>query len=211
MGTEGGCCTVIDAGLTTRIGEDITVSFREFILASATGNARLLVDKLKEFNVSGDELTPEHEQNLLVNIQSVCDEWINEAGTAAPDGGPISLGDVMGAVMHSCFAYNIVLRGDVANSMMALGVSEGLVRSLDPEFDVVKSSLPYFVKYKVLPPGMTLPGAMGDLMNTDPSSMQPSSNSTFLYSHGKVWYDYLRSQLISSSLRLVTRWHACAP
>jgi len=38
--------------------------------------------------------------------------------------------------------------GDVANSLMTMSLTEGLIRSLDPEFDMVTESYPYFMRYR---------------------------------------------------------------
>ena len=39
------------------------------------------------------------------------------------------------------------MHGEVAASLMTMSVAEGVIRSLDPEFDIAKRSLPYFVRY----------------------------------------------------------------
>jgi len=60
----------------------------------------------------------------------------------------VSIGDVVGQVLFTMQRHNVVLRGDVATSIMAMSVCEGLIRQLDPTLDIVLKSLPYFVKYK---------------------------------------------------------------
>lgn len=146
---EGSSLTVIDAGLTTSIGDDIQESFRDFVYAMSTGDSQGLMDKLMEFNTNTDVLSEEKYASLKQDIDNACETWVGAEGSRAPDGSPISLGDLTGAIMFSLNRHQVVLRGDVANHIMTLGVTEGLVRSLDPDFDLVNSALPYFVKYGV--------------------------------------------------------------
>jgi predicted unusual protein kinase regulating ubiquinone biosynthesis (AarF/ABC1/UbiB family) len=55
---------------------------------------------------------------------------------------------VVGEILLSLQNFKIVLRGDVAASIMTISVSEGLILQLDPDFDMVMAALPYFVRYK---------------------------------------------------------------
>ena len=41
----------------------------------------------------------------------------------------------------------MLLKGDVASTLFTISISEGLVRQLDPSFDVAKQALPYITKY----------------------------------------------------------------
>jgi len=43
---------------------------------------------------------------------------------------------------------SLVLRGDVAVTLMTMAISESLIRCLDPSFDVVAAALPYFVRFR---------------------------------------------------------------
>jgi len=141
---EGNCCTVLDAGLTASLGPDVTRSFGHFLRALCTGDTQLLVDKLVEFDNSGNVDEPA----LRRDMQRVVDRWVSSSGTAkAPDGGMISLGDLLGDLLFSLQRNHVVLRGDIAACIMTMSVSEGLIRSLDPDFDVVRNALPYFVRF----------------------------------------------------------------
>lgn len=65
----------------------------------------------------------------------------------APGGGMVDLGDLLGEIMFNLSDNGIRLRSDVAASIQSMSISEGLIRMLDPEFDVCKKSLPYMAKY----------------------------------------------------------------
>ena len=41
-----------------------------------------------------------------------------------------------------------MLRGDVAANLLTVSVSEGLVRQLDPSFDIIRAALPYFLRFR---------------------------------------------------------------
>ena len=41
----------------------------------------------------------------------------------------------------------MLLKGDVASTLFTISISEGLVRQLDPSFDVAKQALPYITRY----------------------------------------------------------------
>ena len=47
-------------------------------------------------------------------------------------------------------AYPPQLRGDVAASLTTISASEGLIKSLDPDFDMLRGALPYFIRYRAL-------------------------------------------------------------
>ena len=69
----------------------------------------------------------------------------------APDGGPVMLGDLVGEILFTIQRHRLHLRGDIASTIVTMSLVEGLVKQLDPDFDVVNSALPYFLKYP--PPG----------------------------------------------------------
>jgi predicted unusual protein kinase regulating ubiquinone biosynthesis (AarF/ABC1/UbiB family) len=88
---------------------------------------------------------PVNRQQFKERIADVTRKWDSQAKT---EGGTYALGDVVGEILLQLQHFNIVLRGDVAASIMTISVSEGLILQLDPEFDLVQSALPFFVRYK---------------------------------------------------------------
>lgn len=69
----------------------------------------------------------------------------------ATESDNVSIGDVVGQVLLTMQTHGVILRGDVAASIMAMSVIEGLLRQLDPELDIVLNCLPYFIRYKRSP------------------------------------------------------------
>jgi hypothetical protein len=44
--------------------------------------------------------------------------------------------------------HGIALQGDVGMAFCSVAIVEGLIRSLDPDFDVVMQAMPYFVRFR---------------------------------------------------------------
>ena len=44
-----------------------------------------------------------------------------------------------------------MLKGDVTMAITAVSVIEGLIRQLDPNFDIVNNATPYFFRYSDSP------------------------------------------------------------
>lgn len=159
-------CTIIDAGLTTSLEEDwVRKDFGRFLQALCTGDVEEILGKIVTFHVDVDtdqnasgvacgfaSSDPEAKALALANlnkdVKATVDLWVDPNGAVqAPDGGPILLGDLVGALMFSMQRNGVCLRSDVASSLMTMAITEGLVRSLDPDFDLVKKAMPYFVRY----------------------------------------------------------------
>ena len=62
-------------------------------------------------------------------------------------GGLIQLGDIVGDLLFKVQKHNMTLRGDVAGTIVSMSLIEGLVRQLDPMFDIVGTTIPYFMRF----------------------------------------------------------------
>ncbi len=58
------------------------------------------------------------------------------------------MGDIVAIVLKKIPQLKLLIRDDVAGNLCAMAFSEGLIMSLDPDCDLVKVSLPYFIRYK---------------------------------------------------------------
>lgn len=170
--SEDGNCTVLDAGLTTSLEDDeVRREFTKFLKAICLADADQMVRGLVSFHVppskksnplssfnlplpssspslSSDD--PEQQAlaraNLAADVQSAVNTFVRP-DMRAPDGNPICIGDIIGEVFFSMQRNGVCLRGDVASALMTMSLTEGLIRSLDPQFDIVKEAMPYFVRY----------------------------------------------------------------
>lgn len=136
--------TVIDAGLATNLEDGSMNPFGDFLRAMCTGDGDVIVEKLIEFNVNphfSGKTIPQFKRD----VNSILDKYMGANREKAEDG--LVMGYIMGEILNTLGPHAIMLRGDVSASLMTISISEGLILSLDPTFDLVKSTLPYFIRY----------------------------------------------------------------
>jgi aarF domain-containing kinase len=141
---EDGSLTVIDTGITTSILPDWQPKFGEFLKYIVIGDSAGLTETLLAFHEG--EVSKESEESFREAMHSTTNKFVSSPGQA-PNGGMVDLGDFIGEIMFNLSNNNVHLRSDIAASIQSMSVSEGLIRMLDPEYDVCKASIPYFVKY----------------------------------------------------------------
>ena len=134
--------TVLDAGLTVSLDSQVARSFSQFLYSMIMGDVDGIMTKLIEFNDSKKKVDI---SGFRQDVEKQVNLWVGERSTLpltapkAPDGGPISIGDLMGGIMFSMQRYGIALRGDVASTLLTISISEGLIRQLDPSFDIAEA------------------------------------------------------------------------
>eukprot|EP00122_Pirum_gemmata_P018931 Pgem_evm2s17732 len=140
---------IIDAGLTTALHKDIEVPFGFFLLALCTGDTNEVVEKLVEFSDNKSTLTPEVIENFRNDTKSTLAVYMGEKGfTETNSCGPVNIGEMLGNVLRNMQKNGLSLRGDVALTICTMSLTESAIRQLDPQFDVVKNALPYFVRFR---------------------------------------------------------------
>jgi len=60
---------------------------------------------------------------------------------------PVSVGDLMGEIMFGLQKHKMLMNGAIASTLLTISITEGLIRSLDPSFDMITKSWPYLVTY----------------------------------------------------------------
>ena len=147
MAADDGTLAVFDAGLTCALADDVAEPFGYFLHAICTGMSDKVTDKLILFNtVPREQLNvPLFSQDLRETMQLYIGE---KDAMHAPGGGPIDMGMLVGSLLATMQRHGLVLRGDVAVTLMTMAISESLIRCLDPTFDVVANALPYFVRFR---------------------------------------------------------------
>jgi len=136
--------TVVDAGLTTFLESDSFVPFGDFLRALCSGDADVTCEKLVEFNVN-QHFKESSVPAFRADVSAIFDKYMGVDRSRQED--QLVMGYIMGEVLNTIGKYSITLKGDVSSSLMTISISEGLVLSLDPEFDLVGRTLPYFVRY----------------------------------------------------------------
>jgi aarF domain-containing kinase len=134
--------TVLDAGCTTSLTRESAADFGRFMHGLCTGNTKDVVASLVSFSNRPVMNQSEFEADIDKSVK----RWVAPNGRAH-DGRPVCIGDLVGEILFKLHQYNVQLRGDVASSIMSIAVSEGLIRQLDPEFDMNRRALPYLAKY----------------------------------------------------------------
>mmetsp|Transcript_39020 Transcript_39020/g.90937 ORF Transcript_39020/g.90937 Transcript_39020/m.90937 type:complete len:211 (+) Transcript_39020:2-634(+) len=146
MAAEDGSLAVFDAGLTCRLADDIAAPFGYFLQALCTGNTERVVEKLIQFNDAPTEKVDlgkfRDEMHVIVTKYAV------KGTMRSPDDRPINMGEMVGHMLQVMQKHNLRLRGDIAVTVMTMAISESLIRQLDPDFDLVRSALPYFVRFR---------------------------------------------------------------
>jgi len=144
--------TLLDAGLTAQLDEQTQPVFNTFLIAMCRMEAETISECLVKFN-KHKENRPRTEQQmrkLVATVQSIIDEYSDENGKSRIDGGPVNVGWVMGGILHRLPDHHIKLKGDVAFSVCVISLIEGLIRQLNPSFDMFAEAMPYFHKYKLI-------------------------------------------------------------
>lgn len=137
--------TVLDAGIATELDKKTFAPFGSFLYALCSGNTAELVRYLQIFNESKISVNL---QDFTHDIQETMDKFMGPL-RANPE-LPVNAADMFGEVMFTMQRYGMLLKGDVASTLFTISISEGLIRQLDPSFDVARGALPYIVKHMPL-------------------------------------------------------------
>lgn len=82
------------------------------------------------------------------DMHKLMEDYVDQKSMNSPDGKPINMGVMVGAMLQCMQKHKLRLRGDVAVTIMTMAISESLIRQLDPDFDLVRASVPYFVRFR---------------------------------------------------------------
>ena len=111
------------------------------------GDVDGIVTSLLEFDVSKASID---RSSFQAAVEKHVRRWVRPrpliGAPKSPEGGPVSIGDLMGGIMFVMQDFKVCLRGDVASTLCAIGISEGLIRQLDPQFDMTSGAVKY-LKY----------------------------------------------------------------
>lgn len=134
--------TVIDAGIATTLDGPTKMPFATFLHALCSGHTDIIVDYLQRFNQSTCTIDV---AKFREEIQATMDKYMGPF-RIDPD-KPVNAADMFGEVMFAMQRHNMLLKGDVASTLFTISISEGLIRQLDPAYDVARGALPYIIRY----------------------------------------------------------------
>mmetsp|Transcript_10987 Transcript_10987/g.20210 ORF Transcript_10987/g.20210 Transcript_10987/m.20210 type:complete len:610 (-) Transcript_10987:219-2048(-) len=136
---ETGELTVLDAGQTASLEPEAYPKFGKFLHCICKRDKQGVFQNLLDFDQDrGANL--ENKEAFYDDVSAAIDKY-------CPDGEMIIVGDIMGQLLFALNKHNLCLRSDVSVSLMSMAVSEGLIKSLDPDFDLVGQAMPYIAKY----------------------------------------------------------------
>ena len=142
--------TLIDAGMATELPQDVLWKFGDFIRAVVLGDDVKLASVIYHFHDEVSSKVPKPDAvKLHQEVKSTLDRWRTKGYPPRP-GVPTdcTIGDVMADVFASISKLGVVMRSDVSVVMSSMQISEGLIIGLDPTFDIIGRTPPYFVKYQ---------------------------------------------------------------
>jgi len=137
--------TVLDAGIATSLEKATVAPFGNFLQALCSGDTKGTVKYLEIFNESELKVNI---KEFTVDIQETMDKFMGPLRINPHE--PINAADMFGEVMFTMQRYGMLLKGDVASTLFTISISEGLIRQLDPTFDVARGALPYIARHMPL-------------------------------------------------------------
>lgn len=137
--------TVLDAGIATSLEKSTVIPFCSFLHALCDGNTPTIVKYLQIFNESKMAVNM---PDFTRDIQDTMDKFMGPM--RVNNHLPVNAADMFGEVMFTMQRYGMLLKGDVASTLFTISISEGLIRQLDPSYDVAKGALPYIVRHMPL-------------------------------------------------------------
>ncbi|GAB5357611.1 hypothetical protein AAMO2058_000389000 [Amorphochlora amoebiformis] len=133
---------VIDAGCTCQLKEEVRPKFEKFVNAMCNGDSKVITDSIIGFNQK--QTKKENISKFRKSINETVKRFVASPGQS-PDGEPVKIGAFLTAVLKEIQKHGLMLRSDVAMSLVTLGLSEGLIKQLDPKFDCVGGTMSYML------------------------------------------------------------------
>jgi len=75
---------------------------------------------------------------------------VDEVHTHGLSLGRISIGNILERMLLLCHKHNVKMDAKFIQTMLALGIAEGVIKRLDPEINVLERAIPYIVKAAVV-------------------------------------------------------------
>ncbi|KAI5782712.1 hypothetical protein EDC01DRAFT_664600 [Geopyxis carbonaria] len=174
----------IDAGLVTELNQTNRKNFLDLFRAIAEFDGyragHLMIARSRSpLTVLDGEVFALKMQHLVLTVKS---------RTLAL--GQISFGDILSDVLSMVRTHHVRMEGDFVNVVLSMLLLEGIGRSLDPEMDLLKSSLP-MLRAVGAGTGRTV------LSGGGPQSAGETSGALSLL---KVWVALETRQLVTSSI-----------
>lgn len=89
----------------------------------------------------------------IIDPEGFCQEikaLVDEVHAHGLSLGRISIGNILERMLLLCHKHNVKMDAKFIQTMLALGIAEGVIRRLDPEINVLERAIPYIVKAAVV-------------------------------------------------------------
>jgi len=136
--------TVLDAGIATSLDKTTILPFGKFLHALCSGHTDKLVEYLQYFDESRNKVKMDVSK-FRGEIQDTMDKYFGPS--RIDQDKPVNAADMFGEVMFTMQRHGMLLKSDVASTLFTISICEGLIRQLDPTWDVATNAIPYIVKY----------------------------------------------------------------
>ena len=134
---------MIDAGLVTSLSDIDRKNFIDLFYAVATGKGEMV----------GKLMIERSRMQQCENPELFCQEVaavVNEATCNRFQLGKIHVDVLIRKVLALCLVHRVKLESNFAQVCLAMGVLEGLGRSLDPDLDILTAITPIVIKSRLL-------------------------------------------------------------
>ncbi|CAM9623866.1 unnamed protein product [Discosporangium mesarthrocarpum] len=125
----------LDAGIVCRLGEEDRRNFVDLFHAVVIGDGKgagmLMIQRARGQECSDPK-----------GFCQEMDDLVQGARANRLCLGEVHVGDIIGSVLELCLRYQVKLEPRFVSVAVAIGILEGVGRSLDPECDILRASLP---------------------------------------------------------------------
>lgn len=128
---------IIDPGLVIRLHTSYTQPVWNFMKAMCIADYQQIASHLLEFNTKNN--FPENREQFYSDIRTTVENYSKDS--------IIPVGNLLGELFWRAQQHGLILPGEVATSLMTLSHAEGLIRQLDPEFNIARHAVPYFGQF----------------------------------------------------------------
>jgi len=135
---------VIDAGCTCEMQAEVLPKFESFVSAMCEGDTDSVAETLIDLNEMKESTTNAKLSKFRREISTTVKKFVGSPGRD-PEGNPVRIGALLTAVLKELQKHDMVLRSDFAMSLVTLGLTEGIIKQLDPTFDCVKSVMGFML------------------------------------------------------------------
>eukprot|EP00497_Spongosphaera_streptacantha_P005934 TRINITY_DN903_c0_g1_i1.p1 TRINITY_DN903_c0_g1~~TRINITY_DN903_c0_g1_i1.p1 ORF type:complete len:232 (+),score=33.18 TRINITY_DN903_c0_g1_i1:69-764(+) len=137
--------TILDCGLIAEVEPRVRRLFGKWLSSIAAGSLEACLEGIYDMNIGKG---PFEKEVFRIDIAHILKKFVGAKGLA-PDGTVLRVSDLFGEILHTCQDHGVIFRADIATTLLSMNISDGLLRSLNPNFDICSKAMPYVMKYSI--------------------------------------------------------------